>query len=76
MGTLLALGMKRSEVSLLFLLEGALLGIAAGMVGVLMIDTHTAGTKAPMAIAIGSGANGDRTTRTIARVTITRRSMP
>lgn len=33
MGTLLALGMKRSEVHALFLIEGALLGTAAGVVG-------------------------------------------
>ena len=32
-GTLLALGMKRSEVSGLFLVEGALLGLGAGILG-------------------------------------------
>lgn len=32
-GTLLALGMKRREVSALFLLEGALLGLGAGVTG-------------------------------------------
>jgi len=35
-GTLLALGMRRSDVRLLFVLEGGVMGLAAGLLGALL----------------------------------------